>query len=68
MDSELSDGSGGAKALVLKILNPFFKRKHKPGSVVPVKITGTYHSPSFGVEEAGASKRVLSGKSIRKNL
>jgi hypothetical protein len=39
----------GAKALILKILDPFFKKK-RVGYIVPVKITGTYEHPSFGLD------------------
>jgi hypothetical protein len=61
MDSQLSDAAHGTKAAVLKVLNPFFKRKHG-GSDVPVKISGDYHHPSFGLDVKNAGKDVLSGK------
>jgi hypothetical protein len=61
MDSELSDTAHGAKAVVLKVLDPFFKRK-RGGSEVPVKISGSYHNPSFELDVASAGKRVVSGK------
>jgi hypothetical protein len=41
MDSALSDSARGAKPLLLKIVDPFFK-KRRGGSEVPVKITGEY--------------------------
>jgi hypothetical protein len=34
---------------MLKVLDPFFKKKHV-GYVMPVKITGTYEHPSFGLD------------------
>jgi hypothetical protein len=37
------------------VLNPFFKRKPK-GSEAPVKITGTYEHPSFGLDLQGKKK------------
>jgi hypothetical protein len=37
------------KALILKVLDPFFKKKHG-GYAMPVKITGTYEHPSFGLD------------------
>jgi hypothetical protein len=37
------------KALILKVLDPFFKKKHA-GYMMPVKITGTYEHPSFGLD------------------
>ncbi len=61
MDSQLSDTAHGARAVVLKVLNPFFKRKHG-GSDVPVKISGDYHHPSFGLDVKNAGKDVLAGK------
>ncbi len=37
------------KGLLLKALDPFFKKK-RGGYIVPVKITGTYQHPSFGLD------------------
>ena len=48
-DSEPSGTTRGTKALLLKILDPFFKKK-PAGYVMPVKITGTYKHPSFGLD------------------
>jgi hypothetical protein len=48
-DSEPSNTTHGIKALMLKVLDPFFKKKHA-GYVMPVKITGTYEHPSFGLD------------------
>ncbi len=61
MDSEPSHMAHGPKALLMKFVDPFFKKKN--GSEVPVKITGTYEKPSFGLELGGkkpstASKRL----------
>jgi hypothetical protein len=47
-DASLSDDTSGVKAVLLKPLDPLFKRKHA-GAVVPVEMTGTYHNPHFGV-------------------
>lgn len=47
-EASLSDDSSGVKAVLLKPLDPLFKRKHT-GAVVPVEMTGTYHDPHFGV-------------------
>jgi hypothetical protein len=47
-EASLSDDSSGVKAVLLKPLDPLFKRKHA-GAVVPVEMTGTYHDPHFGV-------------------
>jgi hypothetical protein len=48
-DAELSKETHGIKALLLKPLDPIFKRKHH-GAVVPVEMTGTYSQPHFGLE------------------
>jgi len=60
MDSDLSDTTHGAKAVVLKLLDPFFKKK-RGGSDVPVKIGGDYHNPTFGMDAGKAGKRIFSG-------
>ncbi|HXZ80723.1 MAG TPA: AsmA-like C-terminal region-containing protein [Terriglobales bacterium] len=52
MDASLSHTAHGAKALIMKFMEPFFKRKPQ-GSVVPVKLTGTYEMPSFGLDLNG---------------
>jgi hypothetical protein len=57
-DGEPSNTTHGMKALMLKVLDPFFKKKHV-GYVMPVKITGTYQHPSFGLDlnERGQKKQ-----------
>ncbi len=47
--SQPSKTTSGVKALMLKVLNPFFKKK-PVGYVMPVKITGTYEHPLFGLD------------------
>jgi hypothetical protein len=47
-EASLSEDSSGVKAVLLKPLDPLFKKKHA-GAVVPVEMTGTYHEPHFGV-------------------
>ncbi len=49
VDSKISNTESGAKALLLKVMEPFFKKKKK-GEVVPVRISGTYEHPSFGLD------------------
>jgi len=63
MDSSLSHMAHGPKALILKIMDPFFKRKPK-GSEVPVRIAGTYEKPSFGLE-LGGKKETAAAKHLR---
>ena len=48
-DAEVSKTTHGIKSLMLKVLDPFFKNK-RGGYVAPVKITGTYQHPSFGLD------------------
>lgn len=57
-DSSPSNTSGGAKAAILKVLAPFFKKK-AVGYEMPIKITGTYDHPSFGLDlgNGGDKKR-----------
>jgi hypothetical protein len=52
MQAELSQTTKGIKSFLLKALDPFFKKKHA-GAVVPVKITGTYAQPSYGLSVTG---------------
>jgi hypothetical protein len=47
-EASLSEDSSGVKAVLLKPLDPLFKKKHA-GAEVPVEMTGTYHNPHFGV-------------------
>ena len=48
VDSKISNTTGGTKSFFLKIMEPFFKKKKK-GEIVPVRISGTYGHPSFGL-------------------
>ena len=49
VDTRISRTSSGAKALLLKILDPLFRKKKK-GEIVPVHILGTYQKPQFGLD------------------
>jgi hypothetical protein len=49
VDSKLSKGSTGIKAVFLKVAEPFFK-KRKQGEVVPIKMGGTFSHPSYGLD------------------
>jgi hypothetical protein len=49
VDTTISKTSSGAKALMLKIMDPLFHKKKK-GEVVPVHILGTYQKPQFGLD------------------
>jgi AsmA-like C-terminal region len=50
-ESQPSKTTSGVKALLLKVLSPFFKKK-PVGYIMPVKITGTYDHPLFGLDLA----------------
>ncbi|MFZ1006715.1 MAG: AsmA-like C-terminal region-containing protein [Candidatus Sulfotelmatobacter sp.] len=58
VDTKISNTTDGTKAFLPKVMNPFFKKKPK-GEIVPVKISGTYEHPSFGLD-------VLDDKDSRK--
>jgi hypothetical protein len=49
VDTKISNTTTGAKAILLKMMDPFFKKKRK-GEVLPVRISGTYEHPSFGLD------------------
>ena len=44
LEAELSQTTTGVKSFFLKIINPFFKRKHA-GAVVPIVVQGPAHNP-----------------------
>ena len=52
VDTAISKTTTGMKALMLKVMDPFFKHKKK-GEVVPVHISGTYEHPQFGLDLGG---------------
>ncbi|HEV3511234.1 MAG TPA: AsmA-like C-terminal region-containing protein [Candidatus Sulfotelmatobacter sp.] len=49
VETRISKTSSGFKALLLKIMDPIFKKKKK-GEIVPVHIGGTYEKPEFGLD------------------
>jgi hypothetical protein len=49
VDTKISNTTSGGKAFLLKMMEPFFKKKRK-GEIVPVRISGTYEHPSFGLD------------------
>jgi hypothetical protein len=49
VESKISNTESGGKALLLKMIEPFFKKK-KQGEIVPVRISGNYNRPSFGLD------------------
>jgi hypothetical protein len=53
--AEVAKTTQGMKAVVLKVLQPFFRKP--AGYMVPVKITGTYDHPFFGLDLVGKEKQ-----------
>jgi hypothetical protein len=49
VDSKISNTTTGGKAFLLKMMEPFFKKKRE-GEIVPVRISGTYEHPQFGLD------------------
>jgi hypothetical protein len=49
-DAKVSQMTGGIKSLLLKVVDPLFKR-NGAGAVIPIKIEGTRSDISFGVEK-----------------
>jgi AsmA-like C-terminal region len=49
VDTKISKTSNGLKSFLLRVMDPFFKKKRK-GEVVPVHIEGTYEKPQFGLD------------------
>jgi AsmA-like C-terminal region len=49
MDAKISQTVGGVKGLLLKVVDPIFK-KDGGGSLIPIKIGGTVKEPSFGLD------------------
>jgi hypothetical protein len=61
VDTKISKTSTGVKALLLKAMDPFFRKKKK-GEIVPVHIEGTYEHPQFGLDLAGGKGQEQQGK------
>ena len=55
MASSVSDTAGGVKHVLLKLVDPLFKRKGGP-SVVPIRISGTRDHPSVSVDAVKVMK------------
>jgi hypothetical protein len=49
VDTKLSKTTSGVKSFLLKVMDPFFKKRRR-GEVVPVHILGTYEHPEFGLD------------------
>jgi hypothetical protein len=56
-DSDFSKMSGGGiKSIFLRPFDALFKKKPK-GAEIPVKMTGTYYHPEYGLELTGGKKK-----------
>jgi len=62
MDAKISETQTGFKRLILKAVDPLFKREGG-GSEVPIKIAGTVGAPKFGLD---AHRLFHRGKSTKK--
>ena len=49
VDKKLSKGSKGMKSVLLKSVEPLFKKKDA-GEIVPIRIGGTFNHPSYGLD------------------
>jgi AsmA-like C-terminal region len=49
LDAKISETQTGIKSLLLKVVDPFFRRDGG-GSSVPIRITGPRNEPSFGLD------------------
>jgi len=50
MDAKISETQTGLKSILLKAIDPLFKKKNGTGSSIPIKIEGTRAAPSFGLD------------------
>ena len=58
LDTKISKTSSGPQALLLKVMDPFFRKlKRRKGEIVPVHIIGTYEKPQFGLDLANNDKK-----------
>jgi len=49
LDAKLADTATGVKSVLLRVLDPFFKRKGG-GSSIPFKVTGDRRHPHYGLD------------------
>lgn len=47
MEADLPKATSGVKSFFLKIINPFLKKNHHGGAIVPVTVTGVYPNPVY---------------------
>src|SRR5262249_5723434 len=56
MDAKVSETQTGFKRLLLKAIDPLFRRKGG-GSAIPIKVEGRSHDPNFGLDTHRLFKR-----------
>ena len=56
-DATISEMTGGWKGKILRAVDPVFAKKGGGGTDVPIKISGTRESPSFGLDTRGLFRR-----------
>jgi hypothetical protein len=47
MKANLSKATSGVKSFLLKVINPFLKKNHHGGAIVPITVTGIYPHPVY---------------------
>jgi len=57
LDAKISQTTTGWKSVLLKAVDPLFKRKNGPGSAIPIKISGSRNAPAFGLDMRRVFKR-----------
>lgn len=50
LDATISQTVTGYKSLLLRMLDPLFKKPNGKGSLIPIKIGGTRNDPKFGLD------------------
>jgi hypothetical protein len=56
LDAKISQTTTGVKSLLLKVIDPLFKREGG-GSAIPIKIEGTRNEPKFGLDVGRVFKK-----------
>lgn len=55
MDAKVSQTTSGWKSLMLKVVDPLFRKDGR--TVIPIKISGTHNEPSFGMDARRVFRR-----------
>ena len=64
MDAKVSQAvGGGVKGMLLKVIDPIFQKNGR--TVIPIKISGTRQTPSFGFDAARFVQEVMVGDGFR---